>query len=118
MCPIFDDGALSSLRWASNFAQLDRASAQLNLPPQPPTAPTQPEPLSPTQQALESTLRIWRKSESERLGLPQFFVLGTSTLRSIVLIHPRTLPQLSSIPGIGPEKLDKFGPAILALCNP
>lgn len=77
----------------------------------------EPETLTPTQQALESSLRTWRKSESERLGLPQFFVLGTSTLRSIALLHPRTLPQLSSISGIGPEKVDKFGPAILALCN-
>ena len=73
--------------------------------------------LNSAQQALEGNLRAWRKSEAERLGLPQFFVLATTTLRSIVLARPRTLPQLQSISGIGPEKLDKVGPAILSLCN-
>jgi ATP-dependent DNA helicase RecQ len=75
------------------------------------------EVLNPAQQELDRRLREWRRSESERMGLPQFFVLGTSTLRSIVLAHPRTLTQLRGINGIGPEKLDRFGPAILELCN-
>ncbi len=82
-----------------------------------PTTATPAETLTPAQQALDSNLRAWRKSEAEKMGLPQFFVFGTSTLRSIVLDHPRTLPQLSAIPGIGPDKLDKYGPSILALLN-
>jgi ATP-dependent DNA helicase RecQ len=75
------------------------------------------EVFTPNQLALEQRLRDWRKSESERMGLPQFFVLGTSALRSIVLTHPRTLPQLQAIHGLGPEKVDKYGPSILQLCN-
>jgi ATP-dependent DNA helicase RecQ len=84
------------------------------------TRPTNPQPepeLTPDQQALDLRLRDWRKSESERLGLPQFFVLGSSTLRSIVLIRPRTIAQLQTITGIGPEKAAKFGPHILEVCN-
>jgi ATP-dependent DNA helicase RecQ len=69
------------------------------------------------QQALDLRLRDWRKSESEKLGLPQFFVLGSSTLRSIVLAQPRTLAQLKAIEGISHEKLEKFGAGILAACN-
>jgi len=82
--------------------------------------PTTPEPaavLTPAQQLLDESLRAWRKSEAERIGLPQFFVLGSSALRSIVLQHPKSLAQLQSISGIGPEKAAKFGAAILALCN-
>jgi len=80
--------------------------------------PTNPaDSLDPAQQALELKLRAWRKSESERMGLPQFFVLGTTTLRSIVISRPQTLAQLKGISGIDPEKLDKFGPSIIALCN-
>ncbi len=84
------------------------------------TRPTNPQPepdLTPDQQALDHRLRDWRKSESERLGLPQFFVLGSSALRSIVLIRPRTIAQLQTITGIGPEKAAKFGPHILEVCN-
>jgi ATP-dependent DNA helicase RecQ len=84
------------------------------------TRPTTPDPaadLTPAQQLLDTNLRAWRKSESERIGLPQFFVLGSSTLRSIVLHRPRTIAQLQTISGIGPDKAEKFGAAILALCN-
>ncbi len=76
-----------------------------------------PDTLNPDQQALERRLREWRKAESERMGLPQFFVLGTSTLRSIVMERPRNLKQLAAIEGLGQEKIDKFGSSILAVCN-
>jgi ATP-dependent DNA helicase RecQ len=81
------------------------------------TAPDPAAGLSADQQELDTRLRAWRKSESEKMGLPQFFVLGTSTLRSIVLNPPRNVAQLRAIGGIDPEKMEKFGPAILALCN-
>jgi ATP-dependent DNA helicase RecQ len=73
--------------------------------------------LTPAQQQLDQQLRAWRKTESEKIGLPQFFVLGSSTLRNIVLARPRTLSQLQSIAGIGPDKAAKFGAGILELCN-
>lgn len=73
--------------------------------------------LDSDQQALELRLREWRKSESERMGLPQFFVLGTTALRNIVLSRPTTLSQLQAVGGIDREKLDKFGAEILQLCN-
>jgi ATP-dependent DNA helicase RecQ len=73
--------------------------------------------LTPAQQALDERLREWRKTESEKMGLPQFFVLGTSTLRNIVLERPRTISQLQTIAGVGPEKAQKFGAGILDLCN-
>ena len=79
-----------------------------------------PEPfesLTSDQQALEQKLRDWRKAESEKMGLPQFFVLGTTALRSIVVSKPKTLAQLQNISGLGSDKLDRFGPSILAVCN-
>ena len=79
--------------------------------------PNPTEALTPAQQDLDQRLREWRKSESEKLGLPQFFVFGSSTLRSLVLIRPKTLAQLQTISGINPEKLDRYGAGILAVCN-
>jgi ATP-dependent DNA helicase RecQ len=76
-----------------------------------------PQDLTPAQQALDSRLRQWRAAEAERLNLPQFFVLGSSTLRSIVLRQPRTLSDLRSVDGLGPEKSERFGPAILEVLN-
>ncbi|WP_353071292.1 RecQ family ATP-dependent DNA helicase [Tunturiibacter gelidoferens] len=73
--------------------------------------------LTPEQQALDERLREWRKSESERLGLPLFFVLASTTLRNIVLARPQNLTQLKSIQGLGLDKIEKFGPGILAVCT-
>jgi ATP-dependent DNA helicase RecQ len=82
---------------------------------QPDTDPTAA--LTPEQLALDAQLRAWRKAESERIDLPQFFVLGASALRSIVLRRPRTIAELQTIAGIGADKAEKFGAAICSLCN-
>ena len=82
-----------------------------------PAAQVDPESFDGEQQALEVRLRSWRKTESEKLGLPQFFVLGTAALRSIVAARPSTPDELLAIDGIGQEKLNQFGASILALCE-
>jgi len=74
-------------------------------------------PLTAAQQLLDQRLRDWRTSEAERLGLPQFFVLGTSTLRNIAIQRPRTLSELKMIDGISLEKIEKFGPSIIDICT-
>ena len=85
--------------------------------------PVSPQPLpeqlalTPAQQTLDQRLRHWRSTEAERLGLPQFFVLGSSTLRNIVLANPQTLSELRAIEGISLEKVEKFGAGILEACN-
>jgi ATP-dependent DNA helicase RecQ len=81
---------------------------------------TTPEPtddLTPEQQVLDQRLRDWRKAESERLNLPLFFVLASTTLRSIVLARPQNLSQLKTIHGLGHEKIEKFGPGIIEVCT-
>ncbi|NYF52040.1 RecQ family ATP-dependent DNA helicase [Tunturiibacter gelidoferens] len=81
---------------------------------------TNPDPidsLTPEQQALDERLREWRKAESDRLGLPLFFVLASTTLRNIVLARPQNLTQLKSIQGLGLDKIEKFGPGIIQVCT-
>jgi ATP-dependent DNA helicase RecQ len=81
------------------------------------TAADPTEGLTPEQQTLDQRLRDWRKAESEKLGLPLFFVLSSSTLRSIVLLRPKTIAQLKSIAGLGQEKIERFGPSIIHACT-
>ena len=79
-----------------------------------------PEPtdtLTPDQQALDQRLRDWRKAESEKLNLPLFFVLASTTLRSIVLARPQNISQLKTIQGLNHEKIEKFGERILEVCT-
>ena len=98
--------------------QLSLYADQTLIGPRP--RPTTPEPaaaLTPASNSSTPTSAHGASAEAERIGLPQFFVLGSSALRSIVLMRPKSLAQLQSISGIGPEKAKKFGSAILALCN-
>jgi ATP-dependent DNA helicase RecQ len=83
----------------------------------PRTTPEPAETLTPEQQALDHRLREWRQIESEKLNLPLFFVLASTTLRSIVLARPQNLSQLKNIFGLAHEKIEKFGPSILEICN-
>ena len=74
-------------------------------------------PLSEAQQTLETHLRAWRKSEAARLGKPAFLILSDRTLLNIAIAAPRTLADLRRINGIGPEKSETYGPALIALCR-
>ena len=96
-------------------AQSDAAAERpAVVPPHHPKSP--PATLTPAQVALETRLRAWREAEAERAGLPQFFVLGSSTLRQLVLRRPTTWPELRAIGDLDTDKLTRFGPALLALC--
>jgi ATP-dependent DNA helicase RecQ len=81
------------------------------------TPPETTTSLTAKQQALDRRLHEWRKVESETLGVPQFFVLASSTLRNIVLAQPQTLSQLKTINGLNLEKIERFGPAIIEACT-
>ncbi|HEX3969202.1 MAG TPA: HRDC domain-containing protein, partial [Edaphobacter sp.] len=80
---------------------------------------TTPEPdiLTTEQHALDKRLRDWRKAESEKLNLPLFFIIASTTLRSIVLARPQNLAQLKTIQGLAHEKIEQFGSAILDICT-
>ena len=105
----------------TSTVQADRQSSTAPRPapirPQIEARPATTDPLTPDQQLLDQRLRDWRNSEAERLGLPQFFILGTSTLRNIVLAQPQTLAELRGIQGVSLEKIEKFGAGIVATCT-
>lgn len=66
---------------------------------------------------LEKKLKAWRLEEAKRSGFAAFVVLSNRTLRSIVMIRPRTIPDLLRVPGIGPAKAERFGESICAICT-
>jgi len=82
-------------------------------PTPPPPTPTE---LTPTQAALDVKLRDWRKQQAAQAGLPSFFILSDTALRSIALAEPRSLSDLAQIRGLDAEKRTRFGPAVLDLC--
>ena len=81
-------------------------------------APPPPTPdLTPAQLELEARLKDWRRDEAKQAGLPTFFILSDTLLRTVVQASPQTLADLSNVRGLPTEKITRFGPDILTLCR-
>ncbi len=73
-------------------------------------------PLTVEQQHLDAKLRSWRIEQATAAGLPSFFVLSDTALRQVVENQPKTVTELGSISGLGPDKLQRYGAALVNLC--
>jgi ATP-dependent DNA helicase RecQ len=107
---------LRRTREAQSQLPIPRREANASAPPRKSTPPA-PVELNPTQSALDARLRTWRKEQAHSIGLPSFFIFSDSVLRDIVLASPASLAELRSVRGLGPDKLDRFGSAVLELCR-
>jgi DNA helicase-2/ATP-dependent DNA helicase PcrA len=67
-------------------------------------------------EAVHARLREWRREQAAAEQLPAYCVFTDATLQALAESLPEDQRQLASIPGIGPAKLGKYGPSILALC--
>ncbi|WP_300404379.1 ATP-dependent DNA helicase UvrD2 [Nocardioides sp.] len=64
---------------------------------------------------LFERLREWRKQRAAAEEIAAFMVFSNATLELVAELKPRTPVALKSISGIGPEKLEKYGPDLLEL---
>ena len=60
-------------------------------------------------------LKKWRLDRADRDSVPAYVVFHDATLSAIAAAQPRDLDALSGIAGIGAKKLERYGPALLAL---
>jgi superfamily II DNA helicase RecQ len=110
----FSLGSHSQLEREGALAPAKTSAVHENKRPTPPPPPAE---LTPTQQALETRLKDWRREAAKAAGLPTFFILSDTVLRNITLATPTTLEALHTIRGLSPEKLNQFAPTILSLCR-
>jgi DNA helicase-2/ATP-dependent DNA helicase PcrA len=64
---------------------------------------------------LLDRLRGWRSAEARQQNVPAFVIFTDATLTAIAEQRPADRGALVGIPGIGARKLDRYGPAVLAL---
>ena len=62
---------------------------------------------------LRVALRAWRVERAKQDAVPAYVVCTNVTLDAIVDVRPTTLDELRRIPGIGPAKRERYGPAII-----
>ena len=94
---------------ATNRTHATRRSVLLKNPP--------PQTLSADGEALAARLKEWRTSEAKRLRVPAYCVMHDRTLTAVAFARPTNPRQLLEIDGIGPTKVEKFGPAIIEICG-
>jgi superfamily II DNA helicase RecQ len=73
----------------------------------PPAAATVPR------QPLYDELKQWRLNQARNENLPAYCIFDDQTLNAIWNQNPRDEAELINVRGIGPEKLKKYGAAIL-----
>ncbi len=71
----------------------------------------------PVDNSLLGKLKSWRLFKAKELAMPPYIIMHDSTLEAIASSQPRSLTELSEIPGIGEHKLKKHGDEIVKIVN-
>ena len=71
--------------------------------------------LSDADASLLERLRTWRSGEAREQSVPAYVIFHDATLTAIAAARPQSLEDLSTIHGVGTRKLERYGPALLAL---
>ena len=66
---------------------------------------------------LFQSLRALRLQLAKEQNVPPYVIFHDTTLIALTKAHPKTLQDLSRIPGIGPTKLERYGEAFLRAVN-
>jgi ATP-dependent DNA helicase RecQ len=72
-----------------------------------------PADLPEDRHALLEALRTLRRKLAEEQGVPSFVIFHDSTLMQLVMQQPQSREQLAQIGGIGAQKLERYGAALL-----
>ena len=79
------------------------------------TEPPASSDLEPASKELWEALRAWRLAEARKQELPPYVIFHDRTLAEIARRRPTTLTDLVQIPGIGRNKVDRYGAAVIAV---
>ena len=64
---------------------------------------------------LFESLRAWRSDEAKAQAVPPYVIFHDSVLREVAAGRPASLDQLGRIKGVGANKLERYGAAVLAV---
>jgi ATP-dependent DNA helicase RecQ len=71
--------------------------------------------LDPAATRLFEALRAERGRLAREQGVPPYVIFHDSTLIALASRRPRSMNELGDIPGMGQKKMERYGPAVLAV---
>ncbi len=120
------EGDFGTLVLTDSSAEVLRRQRQVLLRREPERAPrpataektTKPRRAAPVDLPEEAVpvfeqLRAWRAATAKEQGVPAYVIFHDATLRQIAAESPSTLAELSTVSGVGDNKLTKYGQQIL-----
>jgi superfamily II DNA helicase RecQ len=81
------------------------------------TSVTAETPLTEEQNQIMIALRTWRKDKANELQQPEFMIFPNATLEALAKGKPRKMEELSSVKGLGPAKITRYGDDLMAILN-
>ncbi|HHY58948.1 MAG TPA: RecQ family ATP-dependent DNA helicase [Chloroflexi bacterium] len=63
--------------------------------------------------ALQKALWLWRRRLAEELAQPAYVVMRNELMLRIAEVRPQTLEELAALPGMGAQRLQHYGAAVL-----
>ncbi len=79
------------------------------------SAPSVAAELDPAARELWQALRGWRLAEARQQELPPYVIFHDATLIEIARRRPASPAALAQIPGVGRNKLERYGEAVIGL---
>ena len=70
---------------------------------------------SPDASAPRLALEAWRRRAAQAAGVPDYVILGDTTLAALLAAAPADVRALAAVPGVGPRVLAKHGSELLEL---
>ena len=68
-----------------------------------------------TYTALQKALWLWRRRLAEDLGQPPYIVMSNELMLQIAEMRPSSLEALATLPGMGAQRMEHYGPTIIDL---
>lgn len=72
-------------------------------------------PLTSEERRLAEKLAAWREQEATRERLPLYMICHDKTLDHLAIVRPRSIEALSTIYGLGPTRIAKYGAELLQI---
>jgi ATP-dependent DNA helicase RecQ len=70
---------------------------------------------APDGDPLFERLRVWRSDRAREDAVPAYVVFSDKTLREVAATRPSNDGELASVNGVGPAKIERYGPELLEL---
>ena len=98
--------------WLSEHSDL---SAPTGAAPEVVEGEAEPEPEAEKYTALQKALYNWRRRTADEHGVPTYVVMGNDLMFRIAEGHPQSMEELAQMPGMGAQRLERYGNVILDL---